>query len=553
MPPALGLHKVPTSREHCGGKLLSGRQSSLSVGSRAAQRERQQSSEFLGNREDFPASIDKLQQLIEVHVLQSPFTEQQQVLECEENTGRGGVWKFAVLSEELTFHLQQLQRRTEQELSNIHTQLSQIEGRHQLLTAELLNLQEKKKQTEHELKRNLSLQTSTFQLRAFRELQASITERLLQSEKLVFQEEALSALRNLLTQDLQRYQEETQRLTCFTQKILKQSHREETITSRQSDRSMQGKNETEPENNMHSPESSSSQSPHNLQQATDEEEAKQAWSANHKKQAAGLSRSSNLRRTGSVKDLINKFSGPDSVAPSGSPQSPTSGAGKITKSESVKSKSSPSTPSGVGQVEGPVPSITVTPPFRVTGQNVAQSAQTGTKMSQIAARIDCPVGRSAEKINPEPKSKTQTTNSGRDSVADSGMGSEPELDSNKQPDSPSEDEPTTPRAAPPSQNPKYQLFLNKEPKINGLSGRDADGPGGGGTVGENGHKLARWDNTRLGLNQYRGSLESLASRDWDAMSDRWGVESPPRVFNSPYTTTTSSMDYNPMFRMSEFK
>lgn len=41
---------------------------------------------------------------------------------CEENTGRGGLWRFAVLSEELTFHLLQLQRQTEQELSDIHTQ-----------------------------------------------------------------------------------------------------------------------------------------------------------------------------------------------------------------------------------------------------------------------------------------------------------------------------------------------------------------------------------------------------------------------------------------------
>lgn len=64
-----------------------------------------------------------------------------------------------------------------------------------------------------------------FQLCAYRELQASITERLVQSERLVFQEEALSTLRNLLNQDLQRYQEETHRLTCFTQKVLGQSHR----------------------------------------------------------------------------------------------------------------------------------------------------------------------------------------------------------------------------------------------------------------------------------------------------------------------------------------
>ncbi|XP_049460124.1 uncharacterized protein LOC125905885 isoform X1 [Epinephelus fuscoguttatus] len=526
------------------------------------------SPELQRSREDFPASLDKLRQLIEdkVHVLQSPFAEEQQGLVCEESTGRGGLWRFAILSEELTFHLKQLQRQTEQELRNIHTQLLQIEGRQQPLTTELLNLQEKKKQAEQELKRNSSLQTSTFQLCAFRELQASITERLLQSERLVFQEEALITLRNLLTQDLHRYQEETQRLTCFTQKILKQSNRGEAFTSRQSDHSMQGKNETETENNMHSPDSTSSQSPISPHQTTSEEEAKQAWSANHKKPAAGLSRGTNLRRAGSVKDLINKFSGSDA------PQSPTSGAGKVAKSpsaealESPKSRSSPSTPISVRQDEGPVPSITVTPPFRETSQNVARSAQRSTSTSQITARIDCPVGSSAEKTDSEAKNKTQTPVSGRDSVADSGMGSESEFDSNKQPDSPSEDEPTTPRAVPPTQNPKYQLFLNKEPKTNGLSGRDADGPGGGGTVGENGPRLARWETNRLGLNHFKGSLESLASRDWDTTSDRllnnaiawtkhrfkWGVESPPRVFNSPYTTT-SSMDYNPMYRMSEFK
>ncbi|XP_039636357.1 cingulin-like protein 1 isoform X2 [Perca fluviatilis] len=341
--------------------------------------------EFQRNREDFPASLDKLRQLIEdkVHVLQSPFTEEQQGSVCEENTGRGGLWTFALLSKKLTFHLQQLQRQTEQELSNIHTQLLQIEGRQQLLTTELFHLQEKKKRTERELQRNSSLQTSAFQLCVCRELQASVTERLLQSERLLFQEEALSALRNLLSQDLQRYQEETQRLTCFTRKILKQSHRsdpEETSSSRLSDGSMQGKNEPEQENNMES-----------------------------------------------------------------------------------------------------------------------------------------------------------------------------EFDSNKQSDSPSEEEPTTPRAVPTSQNPKYQLYLSNEHRTNGLSGRDADGPGGGGTVGENGPRLTTWETNRLGMNHFKGSLESLASRDWDTMPDRWGVvDSPPRVFNSPYATATS-MDYNPMSRMSEFK
>lgn len=63
------------------------------------------------------------------------------------------------------------------------------------------------------------------QLCSCRQLQASIAEHLLQSERLVFQQEALSSLYSLLSQDLQRYQEETQRLTCFTQRILTVHHR----------------------------------------------------------------------------------------------------------------------------------------------------------------------------------------------------------------------------------------------------------------------------------------------------------------------------------------
>lgn len=97
---------------------------------------------------------------------------------------------------------------------------------------------------------------------------------------------------------------------------------------------------------------------------------------------------------------------------------------------------------------------------------------------------------------------------------------ESEMDSNKQPDSPTEEEPSTPRAVTTSQNPKYQLFLSKDLKTNGVSGKDADGPGGGGSVGENGPRLSRWETNRLGVN--RGSSESLASRDLDAASDRVG-------------------------------
>ncbi|XP_076019617.1 uncharacterized protein LOC143010914 isoform X2 [Genypterus blacodes] len=131
---------------------------------------------------------------------------------------------------------------------------------------------------------------------------------------------------------------------------------------------------------------------------------------------------------------------------------------------------------------------------------------------------------------------------------------ESEIESNKQLESPaSEEEPTTPKVLV-NQNPKYQLFLNNDLRTNGSSSKNGDGPRvGGGLMEENGPRLSRWESSRLGPNHYKGSLESLASRDWDTMSDRQGVvDSPPRVFNSPYSTAIS-MDYNPMNRMSEFK
>ncbi|XP_020563579.1 myosin-13 isoform X3 [Oryzias latipes] len=333
------------------------------------------------DKEELPASLEKLRQLIEdkIDILQLPSIEDQQDSRCEEDEGEGGLWRLAVVSRELSFHLQQLQTQTEQELSNIQTQLSQIEGCRQQLTGELSELQKRKEQTEEELRRSSCPHASAFTLCACRDLQAVFAERLLQSEGLVFQRNALSALCNLLTQDLQKYQEERQQLTRFAQRVLGKPHRsggEETL--RQSEDGMQGKNETVQENNM-----------------------------------------------------------------------------------------------------------------------------------------------------------------------------EPELDQNRYPDSPSEEGLSTPRAASSSESPKFHTYTNNEPGINGVSGRDEDG--GRGSVGEKSPRLARWETTRLGLNHYRGSLESLASRDWDTGPDRVGfTDSPSRVFNSPYTSATS-LEYNPSYRVSEFK
>lgn len=112
---------------------------------------------------------------------------------------------------------------------------------------------------------------------------------------------------------------------------------------------------------------------------------------------------------------------------------------------------------------------------------------------------------------------------------------ESEFDSNRQPDSPFDEEPLTPRTVTASQNPKYQLFLSNDPKTNGVSGKHADGPGGGGSLGENGpSRLSRWETNRLAV--HRGSSESLASRDLDSAADRVGdvgvEDTPPSLFLS---------------------
>ncbi|XP_014900941.1 myosin-9 isoform X1 [Poecilia latipinna] len=489
--------------------------------------------DFQRSGEELPVSVDELRQLIEdkVSFLQLATADNQQGLVLEENPEQE-LSRFAALSQALTFHLQELQSRTEQELRNIQTQLCGIEGRLQQLTAEPPDLQQKKKQTEEEEATTASCPQTTAKL------EAVVADRLIRSEQLVFQEQALSALRDLLTLDLHRYQEESRKLTCFTEKIIGRADRsngEKTFICADGEESMQGKNEAEPEKNMHRPVSSqipSKEGPH------------------------GGHVGSNLRRADSVKDLLSRFSGPTPYLFSS--QSAFSGHRRILRSVSMeslnssKSKLSVFTPSAVEEVGSSTPTITATP-SRDAKQNEAESTKKGAKSTKITTRVESPVEGSTQKTDSETTSKLKTPKSGRDSVADSGLGSESEVDSNKQSDSPSEEEPSTPRATIVTQNPKYQLLMNHDLKTNGLSSRESNGPGGGGSVGDKSPLLSRWETTRMGTNNFRGSLESLASRDWDTGSDRTGVvDSPPRVFNSPYATTTS-LDYTPTYRMSEYK
>ncbi|XP_041915019.1 cingulin-like protein 1 isoform X3 [Alosa sapidissima] len=117
---------------------------------------------------------------------------------------------------------------------------------------------------------------------------------------------------------------------------------------------------------------------------------------------------------------------------------------------------------------------------------------------------------------------------------------ESSFDFNKQPESPSSMEDEAAPSVKPNQNPKYQLRVSGDALGNGT--RDP-----GGLARENGPRAG----SHLEGGSYHGSMESLPS--WDIGPDRVpGFESPPpRVFNSPYT---SSLDaFKPIHRVSEYK
>ncbi|KAL0963235.1 hypothetical protein UPYG_G00351500 [Umbra pygmaea] len=245
-------------------------------------------------------------------------------------------------------------------------------------------------------------------------------------------------------------------------------------------------------------------------------------------------RGTKLVRSGSVKGLIHKFSGSENkeastANDSGSPILPLGGSLPENSNRPIRMSSAR------------------------TGTNTATTSQLQldpTTQSPLPLQTQSPVP--SIRVIPaysesNPSSGKSLSNSS--SMADSGMGSELDFDANKHPESPASEDERSPSVRA-RQNPKYQLFLSGDMIGNGS--RDTDGSVAG---GQNGfaREFRNSTDSRFSPN-HRGSLESLASRDWDTMSDRvGGFDSPPRVFNSPYTSAMS-MEYNPgMNRMSEYK
>ncbi|KAI7795586.1 putative cingulin-like protein 1 [Triplophysa rosa] len=225
------------------------------------------------------------------------------------------------------------------------------------------------------------------------------------------------------------------------------------------------------------------------------------WTAN--KKAAQIT-GSNLTRSGSVKDLIYKFSGS-----SGEGQNAPSGSG-------VK---------GQEQKEGTRSRETVKSEDRKRNQDGEESRM----QDQDYSKMNSPDDKSKHAKDEKTPEDEPQHSADRPVVVVSGP------HSNYNGDKRSEVEPATPKIRP---NPKYELFLGS----NGTSAAN-------GSVGGEGAPASNL----LKINPtIRGSMDSLSSRDWDSMSDRTGgFESPPRVFNSPYATL--SLDYNPPNRMSDFR
>jgi len=178
---------------------------------------------------------------------------------------------------------------------------------------------------------------------------------------------------------------------------------------------------------QHALDSSSSQSRSSLHLTT-HKEAEQAGRASHEKSTVDPHRTLNLHQPSGIKNLITKFTDPDYVSYSSSPQSPLFGAGRVRRfayNEALntpKSTANPLRPSTDGHDRSPVASSTVNP-VEENDPNGLQAAQSDPRASEITLRVDRPAQGSMQKTDSAPRSKAQTTDSGRDSVDDSGMGS----------------------------------------------------------------------------------------------------------------------------------
>ncbi|XP_037402076.1 uncharacterized protein LOC108439006 isoform X2 [Pygocentrus nattereri] len=367
----------------------------------------------------------------------------------------------------------ELQRETEQEIIRVQQQLRSVRLQQKVLCCDAPG-----PELQTEAEKSTNTETCTCFSGNKQELPRCIVGKAAHAERLRFREQALVALLSMLGEDIQRYRQESTRLDHLTDRLTNGMPGKSQL-----DTSMGTDNKDSLLNSEHSAELSNG---HTEGHANMEDEEKN-WRANTK-----TSLVKGLRRSGSVKNLIHKFSVSDGdglTSPNGSPKLGVKKGHDVVRvkdgAECGKEQESP----------GPV--VMITPPI----EESVKSGKAGSGPGDQGPPLSGP---------------------------------DFQFDREKQLDRPpSEDEPGTPKRPP---NPRYQLFLGTDRFGNGASG-----PGGPLGTGANG-TISKTSITRR-------SMESLMSKDWDSSSDK--TESPPRVFNSPYSTV--SVEYNPAGRMSEYK
>ncbi|KAG5272013.1 hypothetical protein AALO_G00160680 [Alosa alosa] len=450
-------------------------------------------------------------------------------LVCEESNCVRDIRKHVEQSQELRGHLTELQRNTEQEISSISQQLGSVALECELLSCELADLERQHLGVQAALQRSQDSDTRATLLQQRCELQICIAGRAAQRERVCFREQALRSLQGILSADVHRYQQEAQKLHLLSHRAIRSmpgesQHQLDHMDSLYARNRIAPALRSEPLTNGHAATATKAGSRGSSGSLDDED---RRWRASRQ---ATSSKGTSLTRSGSVKDLISKFSVPESpvslleMFPGAAPLSGkapvlehpsravpegASGAAELSRPAAAEGQG------GKGGSVPPLPTAPLVPPVALTATPPAEGS-------------------------PHTDKQSVTTATSCGAPADSGTKVESSFDFNKQPESPSSMEDEAAPSVKPNQNPKYQLRVSGDALGNGT--RD---PGG----------LARENGPRAGSHlegvSYHGSMESLPS--WDIGPDRVpGFESPPpRVFNSPYT---SSLDaFKPIHRVSEYK
>ncbi|XP_041915018.1 uncharacterized protein LOC121679977 isoform X2 [Alosa sapidissima] len=457
---------------------------------------------------------------------------------CEESNCVRDIRKHVEQSQELRGHLTELQRNTEQEISSISQQLGSVALESELLSCELADLERQHLEVQAALQRSQDSDTRATLLQQRCELQICIAGRAAQRERVCFREQALRSLQGILSADVHRYQQEAQKLHLLSHRAIRSmpgesQHQLDHMDSLYARNRIAPALRSEPLTNGHAATATKAGSRGSSGSLDDED---RRWRASRQ---ATSSKGTSLTRSGSVKDLISKFSvqeSPVSLLEAFPGAAPLSGKAPVLEPPSravpegasgATELSRPAAAEGQGGKGGSVPPLPTAP--------LVPPLPTAPLVPPVALTVTPPAEGS-----PHTDKQSVTTATSCGAPADSGTKVESSFDFNKQPESPSSMEDEAAPSVKPNQNPKYQLRVSGDALGNGT--RDP-----GGLARENGPRAG----SHLEGGSYHGSMESLPS--WDIGPDRVpGFESPPpRVFNSPYT---SSLDaFKPIHRVSEYK